>query len=328
MITIDVADLVVIAGQVLGAGPEAALGQLDIAAAQAALAAARSVQAHSAGPESAGPESAGPESAGPESAGPAAAAAARLMHALLHYRPFPDHGEQVAVAAGVQFLAPPGDALAVIEGMARGRLSPADAAAWLLPRLSPYPASFAQRTPMPRRRARASRLLSGVSPVRRAGVFTPVTGFLPFTDDALDAVTQAQRQAGRAGLDRPGPAQFLLALTATGHGAAAEAWQRLAISLAAVREQLAGQQSPRGVGAPHTMRVMPRALAEAVIHGHDYIGTEHILLALFHVADDTAAQALARLGAAESEIRSSAATALRPGAGQGRPGHRRGRKSA
>ncbi len=39
MITLDVADLVVIAAQVLGTGPDAALAQLDIAAAQAALAA-------------------------------------------------------------------------------------------------------------------------------------------------------------------------------------------------------------------------------------------------------------------------------------------------
>jgi hypothetical protein len=41
MITIDVADLVLIAGQVLGTGPKAALDQLDIAAAHAALAMAR-----------------------------------------------------------------------------------------------------------------------------------------------------------------------------------------------------------------------------------------------------------------------------------------------
>jgi ATP-dependent Clp protease ATP-binding subunit ClpA len=51
------------------------------------------------------------------------------------------------------------------------------------------------------------------------------------------------------------------------------------------------------------MRLMPRAVGEAVAHGHDYIGTEHILLGLFHAGDDTAARALASLGAGESEVR-------------------------
>jgi ATP-dependent Clp protease ATP-binding subunit ClpC len=51
------------------------------------------------------------------------------------------------------------------------------------------------------------------------------------------------------------------------------------------------------------MRVMPRAVGEAVACGRDYIGTEHILLALFRAGDDTAAQALASLGAGEREVR-------------------------
>jgi hypothetical protein len=322
MITIDVADLVLIAGEVLGTGPEAALGQLDIAAAQDALAAAQSAATQPSGPEA-----------------EAAAATVRLMHALLRYRPFPGHGEQIAVAAGLQFLAlngwqadldPPGAALAVIEAMARGQLSPAGAAAWLSPRLSPYPASLARRTPMPTRRSRATRLLAAVSPVRRAGIFTPVTGFLPFTYDTGEAVIAARQEADRAGLDRPGPEQFLLALTATGQGAAAEALQRLGISPEAVREQLTAQHSPqppRGADAPFPMQVMPRAVGEAIIHNHDYIGTEHILLALFHAADDTAAQALTQLGASESDVRGALA-ALLPGPGPSRPGHRRGHKPA
>ena len=149
MITLDVADLVVIAGQVLGTGPEAALAQLDIAAAQAALAQVPSPDPTSPDPTSSA-EPAAASAAAPAAA--AAAAAARLMHALLRHRPFPDHGEQVAVAAGLQFLAlngwqadldPPGAALVVIEGLASARLSPADAAAWLSPRLSPHSASSA-----------------------------------------------------------------------------------------------------------------------------------------------------------------------------------------
>ena len=60
MITLDVADLVVIAGQVLGTGPEAALAQLDIAAAQAALA-----LVHSPDPTSPDPTSPDPTSPDP-----------------------------------------------------------------------------------------------------------------------------------------------------------------------------------------------------------------------------------------------------------------------
>ena len=337
MITLDVADLVLIAGQVLGTGTEAALGQLDMAAAHAALA------AQSADPPLAdvllaqsGPAGAVLADALPS--GPAAAAAAaRLMHALLRSHPFPGHGEQIAVAAGLQFLAlngwqadldPPGAVLAVMEGMARGRLSPAAAATWLSPRLSPYPVPLARRTPMPARRSRATRLLSAVSPARRAGHFSPVAGFLPFTDDARETAVAARLEADRLGLDRPGPEQFLLALVTTGQGAAAEALHRLGISPEAVREQLSGQhspQAPRGADVPHPMQVMPRAVGEAVIHNHDYIGTEHILLALFHVADDAAAQALTRLGARESDVRGVLNTLL-PGLGPVRPAHRRGRK--
>jgi hypothetical protein len=81
MITLDVADLVVIAGQTLGTGADAALSQLDLTAARAALAEADSQDAVIADQYT------------------AAQAWIRLMHALLRHRPFPVHGEQVAVAA-------------------------------------------------------------------------------------------------------------------------------------------------------------------------------------------------------------------------------------
>ena len=100
--------------------------------------------------------------------------------------------------------------------------------------------------------------------------------------------------------------------------------QRLEISPASIREQLAGQapRSAASVDTPPALLVMPRAVAEAVFYRHDYIGTEHILMALLYVPDETAAQALARLGARESEVR-AAVTAQR---GPVRP--RRGDRSA
>ena len=127
MITLDVADLVVIAGQALGIGTDAALSQLDVAAAQVALTEARLTGSAITDQDT------------------AAAAGIRLVHALLRHRPFALHGEQVAVAAGLQFLSlngwradldPPATAAVVVEALACGQLSPVSAAAWLSPRLA------------------------------------------------------------------------------------------------------------------------------------------------------------------------------------------------
>jgi prophage maintenance system killer protein len=128
MTTLDVADLVVIAGQTLGTGTDAALRQLDLTAARAALTqAADSPDAVIADQDT------------------AAQAAITLMHALLRHRPFPVCGEQIAVAAGLQFLSlngwqaeldPPAAAAVVVESLACGQLSPVGAAAWLSPRLT------------------------------------------------------------------------------------------------------------------------------------------------------------------------------------------------
>src|SRR5271165_7167002 len=138
MIAIDVADLVVIAGELYGTGPDAALDRIDLDAARAAL------------------TEAAPADGPPTAAAPAdtaltkdalAAAATRLIRALLRHHPFPADGQQLAVLAGLQFLAlngwqadldPPGTALVLVEGLASGQLSLTDAAAWLSSRLSPY----------------------------------------------------------------------------------------------------------------------------------------------------------------------------------------------
>jgi len=86
MTALDVADLVVIAGGVLGVGTDTALAQIDLPAADAAL-------AHAALP------------AAPPGRVAAAAAFTRLVQGLLRHPPFPGHSHQVAAAAGLQFLA-------------------------------------------------------------------------------------------------------------------------------------------------------------------------------------------------------------------------------
>jgi hypothetical protein len=84
------------------------------------------------------------------------------MHALLRYRPFPRQGRQVAVLAGLQFLAlngwqadldPPATTAVVIEALASGQLAVGDTAAWLAQRLSQAPR--AHRVPRTRQTGRA-----------------------------------------------------------------------------------------------------------------------------------------------------------------------------
>ena len=317
MITIDVADLVVIAGRVLGGGPGAALEQIDLAAARAALAAARPPEAELTEAELTEADLTEAEAA------ESGRVAILLIRALLRHRPFPRQNERVAVAAALQFLAlngwradldPPEETVAVIEGLAASRLTPADAAVWLAARLSPSSASTAREAPM--RLPRVSWRLRALNPKRQAGVFTRVTGMLPFTDNAREVVVLARAEADRLGLDHPGPEQFLLALVSTDQGVAARALKRLEITPRAVREQVAQitgerppQVPPEG-DLPLAMRLMPRAVGEAVAHGDDYIGTEHILPALFHASDDRAAQALASLGAGEREVRGAITAVL------------------
>lgn len=139
MIALDVAGLAVIAARVLGVGPDAALSQIDVAAARSALA------------------EAGLDGRALTSRDTAAAAGIRLMDALLRHRPFTRHGQQIALMAGLQYLSlngwradlgPPDVAAVVVEALACGQLNPASAAAWLAPRLAPG-ARPAARMPMP-----------------------------------------------------------------------------------------------------------------------------------------------------------------------------------
>jgi hypothetical protein len=136
---LDPADLVVIAGRTLGIGTDAALAQMDIGAAQDALAEARPAGQR--------------RGTGFSDRAAAASAGVGLVRALLRHRPFPEHGEQVAVAAGLQLLSlngwradldPPATAAVVVEALASGRLASADAAAWLSPRLSPVRSPWGQ----------------------------------------------------------------------------------------------------------------------------------------------------------------------------------------
>jgi ATP-dependent Clp protease ATP-binding subunit ClpA len=107
-----------------------------------------------------------------------------------------------------------------------------------------------------------------------------------------------------------GTEHILLGLIHEGEGVAAKALESLGISLDAVRQQVEeiigqGQQAPSGhiPFTPRAKKVLELSLREAQQLGHNYIGTEHILLGLIREGDGVAAQVLVKLGADLNRVR-------------------------
>lgn len=128
--------------------------------------------------------------------------------------------------------------------------------------------------------------------------------FERFTDRARRVVVLAQEEAGSLGNDRIGPEHLLLALIDEGGGVAVRALEALGVGLATVRQCVeadasGGEQPPGGhiPFAEQTKDLLKLSLVESRGLGHDYIGTEHILLALLRQDESAAARLLADLGA-------------------------------
>ena len=128
--------------------------------------------------------------------------------------------------------------------------------------------------------------------------------FERFTDRARRVVALAQEEARRLDHNYIGTEHILLGLLREGDGVGAKALESLGISLDAVRQQVEeiighGQQAPSGhiPFTPRAKKVLELSVTEAVQLGHNYIGTEHILLGLIREGDGVAAQVLVRLGA-------------------------------
>ena len=107
-----------------------------------------------------------------------------------------------------------------------------------------------------------------------------------------------------------GTEHILLGLIHEGEGVAAKALESMNISLEAVRNQVTeiigrGQTAPAGhiPFTPRAKKVLELSLREALQLGHNYIGTEHILLGLIREGDGVAAQVLQKLGADLNRVR-------------------------
>src|SRR6201987_308177 len=134
--------------------------------------------------------------------------------------------------------------------------------------------------------------------------------FERFTDRARRVVVLAHEEARMLNHNYIGTEHILLGLIHEGEGVAAKALESLGISLEGVRSQVEeiigqGQQAPSGhiPFTPRAKKVLELSLREALQLGHNYIGTEHILLGLIREGDGVAAQVLVKLGADLNRVR-------------------------
>ena len=134
--------------------------------------------------------------------------------------------------------------------------------------------------------------------------------FERFTDRARRVVVLAQEEARLLNHSYIGTEHILLGLIHEGEGVAAKALDSLSISLESVRaqvEEIIGQggSSPSGhiPFTPRAKKVLELSLREALQLGHNYIGTEHILLGLLREGEGVATQVLMKLGADLNKVR-------------------------
>jgi ATP-dependent Clp protease ATP-binding subunit ClpC len=148
--------------------------------------------------------------------------------------------------------------------------------------------------------------------------------FERFTDRARRVVVLAQEEARMLNHNYIGTEHILLGLIHEGEGVAAKALESMNVSLEGVREQVTeiigrGQSAPSGhiPFTPRAKKVLELSLREALQLGHNYIGTEHILLGLIREGDGVAAQVLQKLGADLNRVRQQVIQLLAGYSGEG-----------
>lgn len=293
MITLEVADLVVIAGRVLRLDTARVLDLLDSAAAESVLAQVR------------------PDN---DLSGPAAA----LLCGLVRERPLRRGNRQVALAAVLQFLAlngaeldpdPPEAVAALVADIADGALGTADVAQWLAPRLLPVVGPVKTVSV---KTVKEGQMESGFAErIKKATMRRQPTGmFRRFTGMARQAVYRATEEARMLRSPCVGTEHLLLGLVFENDGLAAKTLESLGLSLEEIRRQVTeitghGQHaSQRHIPfTPQVKKALEQSLREALGLGHNYIGTEHLLLGLLRVERGIAARVLTGLGADHDRVK-------------------------
>ena len=152
--------------------------------------------------------------------------------------------------------------------------------------------------------------------------------FERFTDRARRVVVLAQEEARMLDHNYIGTEHLLLGLIHEGEGVAAKALRALDVDLDTLRREVEalvgrGQQPQRGhiPFTPQAKKALELALRESVHLGHDYIGTEHLLLGLVREGEGPAAQVLEQRGIELNTVRQEVIRQLH--GHQGREGRRR-----
>ena len=134
--------------------------------------------------------------------------------------------------------------------------------------------------------------------------------FERFTDRARRVVVLAQEEARLLNHNYIGTEHLLLGLIHEGEGLAAKALESLGVTLDQVRSQVedmigVGTATPQGhiPFTPRAKKVLELSLREALQLGHNYIGTEHILLGLLREGEGVAAQVLMKIGLDMQKVR-------------------------
>ncbi len=134
--------------------------------------------------------------------------------------------------------------------------------------------------------------------------------FERFTDRARRVVVLAQTEASMLNHNYIGTEHILLGLIHEGEGVAAQVFESLDISVGAARQQveeMIGRGTAETTGhipfTPRAKKVLELSLREALQLGHNYIGTEHLLLGLIREGEGVAAQVLRTLGADLNRVR-------------------------
>jgi prophage maintenance system killer protein len=276
MILLELDQVLVVASQVLHCDAAAAVRRTDLHALEVAIADHRTAA----------------------EAGDTATAAAGLLRGLVRRRPFRGPNRTIAVAATLQLLAlngcdlelePVDEIDALLDKVAADGLTLGALADQLSVRIVPLPPTKSKRTGM----------------------------FERFSRRARQAVTLAQEEARDLGHDYIGTEHVLLGVVREEDGIAAIVLRGLGITPAAVRDQVVqtvgrGKGSPKGHIAftPRAKKVLELALREALQLGHNYIGTEHILLGVVREAKGVAAQILVSNGATLGAVRQAVLSEL------------------
>jgi len=135
--------------------------------------------------------------------------------------------------------------------------------------------------------------------------------FERFTEKAIKVIMLAQEEARRLGHNFVGTEQVLLGLIGEGTGVAAKTLKTMGVTLKDAREEVE-KIIGRGSGfvaveipfTPRAKRVLELSWDEARQLGHNYIGTEHLLLGLIREGEGVAARVLENLGVDMNKIRS------------------------